>query len=74
MKKKVLWGLFGFFSSVILVFSACTIGMGEEVDLEAPVLTITSPQKFSYQKNLSFLLEGTCTDNKGVTSVVISNK
>jgi len=74
MKKKVRWSLFSLFSGLLLIFSSCTIGMGEEVDLEAPVLTITSPQKFSYQKNLSFTLEGTCTDNKGITSVVISNK
>lgn len=54
-------------------FTGCETGLGEEIDLEAPVLTITSPEKFSYQP-LNFILRGTCSDNKGVTKVVVSNK
>lgn len=48
-------------------------GLGEAIDLESPVITVTSPEKFSYQ-HCSFTMKGTCTDNKGVTKVVISNK
>ena len=47
--------------------------MGEAVDLEAPVLTITSPEKFSYQQ-LAFTITGTCTDNVRVDRVVITDK
>ncbi|MBR5400982.1 MAG: hypothetical protein IK102_04140 [Treponema sp.] len=47
--------------------------MGDAVDLEAPVITITSPAKFSYQK-LKFSLTGTCTDNLLVEKVVVTDK
>lgn len=54
------------------LLTACTTGMGSALDLEAPVITITSPKKLTYQ-GLEFSMEGTCSDNVGVTSVVISN-
>lgn len=56
----------------VLFILGCTTGLGEEVDLEAPEITITEPKKNS-SKRLSFTFEGTCKDNKGVTEVVISN-
>lgn len=55
-----------------LFLCTCTTGLGEEIDLEAPEITITSPKKNSFQK-LTFTFEGTCYDNKGVTDIVISN-
>lgn len=53
--------------------TGCEVGLGEEVDLEAPELVILSPEKLSYQR-LSFDLSGTCKDNIGITDVTISNK
>ena len=70
MKKSWLF-LLGLLS--LLVFGGCEVGMGSAVDLEAPVLTITSPEKFSYQK-LKFSLTGTCTDNLKVEKVVVTDK
>lgn len=55
-----------------LVLSACSIGLGEEVDLEAPVITITSPENLA-KVGLNFELRGTCTDNIGVTKVEVKN-
>ncbi len=54
-------------------FTSCEIGMGQSVDLEAPEITITSPEKFSYQ-GLQIEFEGTCKDNVKVDKVIISDK
>lgn len=54
-------------------FTSCEIGMGQSVDLEAPEITITSPEKFSYQ-GLQIEFEGTCKDNIKVEKVIISDK
>ncbi|MBP5401635.1 MAG: hypothetical protein J6Y36_00595 [Treponema sp.] len=58
---------------LFLTLTGCEVGMGEALDLEAPEVTISTPQKFSYQP-LSFSMAGTCKDNIRVESVVISNK
>lgn len=58
--------------SLLFTTIACSIGLGEEVDLAAPEITITSPKNLD-KVHLSFLLQGTCTDNIGVTEVIISN-
>lgn len=58
---------------ISLFFCACTTGLGEEIDLEAPELTILTPTKLTYQQ-LEFDMAGTCTDNKGITDVTITNK
>lgn len=55
-----------------LVLSSCTIGLGEEVDLEAPVITITSPENLA-KVGLNFELRGTCTDNIKVKKVEVRN-
>lgn len=59
--------------SLGLFFTACEIGLGESLDLEAPQLSITEPANFSYQP-LNFTIKGTCSDNKAVKNVVILNK
>lgn len=64
--------LLPFLMLLSLFLCTCTTGLGEEIDLEAPEITITSPKKNSFQK-LTFTFEGTCYDNKGVTDIVISN-
>ena len=68
MKKFIL----PFLMVVLCLFTSCgEIGMGKALDLEAPVITITSPERLSNQK-LEFKITGTCSDNIGVTSVVIT--
>ena len=62
--------LLPFLMLLSLFLCTCTTGLGEEIDLEAPEITITSPKKNSFQK-LTFTFEGTCYDNKGVTDIVI---
>lgn len=75
MRKSIfsLGSILSIILSFLFLFSACEVGMGSAVDMEAPVLTITSPGKFSYQR-LKFSLTGTCTDNVKVEKVVISDK
>lgn len=59
-------------SLLILTFlSGCSAGLGEEIDLEAPVLKITTPQRNAFTKK-SITFEGTCTDNKKVEKVELS--
>ena len=70
--KKVFNSILGIIMSVVM-FAGCEVGLGVALDLEAPEITVTSPEKFSYQK-LAFELSGTCKDNVGITSMVISNK
>ena len=69
MKKSLLL-IVSLLSCLVL---GCEVGLGNAVDLEAPVLTITSPLPQSNVKR-NVLLEGTCTDNLKVTEVVVSNK
>ncbi len=59
-------------SLFVLTFTSCEIGMGESVDLEAPELTITSPEA-NAKVGKEIVLEGKCHDNIRVTEVVISN-
>ena len=69
--KKSLLSIFVLLS--LIGFSACEVGLGNSVDLEAPVLTITSPLP---QSNVpkDIVMQGTCTDNLKVTEVLVSNK
>ena len=71
--RKISCLIFSLFFVFSCIFTSCEVGMGEAVDLEAPVLTITSPEKFSYQQ-LAFTITGTCTDNVRVDRVVITDK
>lgn len=72
--KKGLKSFSSLFVFALLTIISCKfeIGMGQSVDLEAPVVTITSPQPYG-MVGLNFTMEGTCTDNIGVVSVVVSN-
>lgn len=72
-KEKIFNVVLSFLFVFSLVFTSCEVGMGKAVDLEAPYLTITSPEKFSYQP-LVFSLKGKCTDNVRVKEVRITNK
>ena len=52
-------------AAVTFIFSACDfqIGMGEAVDLEAPELTIVTPERNNAFVPRNFYIEGTATDN-----------
>ena len=79
MNKKVKYLLI-FVTLTSLLFLSCQIGLGKEVDLEAPTITLTKMQSGTVElpsskfgggiycgKNVSFF--GTATDNEGVESV-----
>lgn len=70
--KRSFFGLC-LFSIVVLSFS-CKFqnGMGEALDLEAPEITILSPEKNAYVHS-DAVFSGGCTDNIGVTSIVVTN-
>ncbi|MDE6067939.1 MAG: Ig-like domain-containing protein [Treponemataceae bacterium] len=59
--------------AVCFFLFSCTTGLGESIDLEAPVLEITSPRHGAYVPK-TFTLEGTATDNKRVNRVEIEYK
>mgnify|MGYP002620302855 CR=1 FL=1 len=53
-----------------LLFLSCEIGLGPQIDLEAPVVKLTS-HKDNDAVASSFRLEGTAYDNEGVTRLSI---
>lgn len=55
----------------LFTLSSCIVGLGQAVDLEAPVVSITAPD---YMANIgkSFIAEGTVSDNVAVTKLVVS--
>lgn len=79
MNKKFKYILI-FVTLTSLLFLSCQVGLGKEVDLEAPTITLTKMQSGTVElpsskfgggiycgKNVSFF--GTATDNEGVESV-----
>lgn len=68
--RKFILVLMGIFSLALL---SCEIGMGSEVDLDAPEITITSP-KDSDNVHRAVRIEGTCKDNVKVTAVEIARR
>lgn len=71
-KFKFAVGACSFLAACLFLFS-CSSGLGESIDLEAPVLKITSPEHGVFVPK-KFTLEGTATDNKKVNSVEIEWK
>ncbi|MCR5612757.1 Ig-like domain-containing protein, partial [Treponema sp.] len=59
--------------SLFAFFTGCEVGMGQALDLEAPVITVTSPETLS-NVHKQFTITGTCSDNIAVTAVEISDK
>ena len=68
MKKHVL----GFFVALASVFAmiGCDVGLGEVVDTQAPALAISYPPLNATIRD-SFILYGTWSDDKGVSSVSV---
>lgn len=57
---------------VFVFFSSCDSGLGPAIDLEAPVLNITSHENLDYEA-ANFILSGTCSDNISVTRVTVTD-
>lgn len=55
----------------ILIFSSCEVGLGESVDTVAPSVEITYPPANSVIRG-AFEFAGTCSDDKGVSSVSVT--
>jgi hypothetical protein len=55
---------------LVATLGACSLGLGSEIDLEAPVLAITSHQNLDYV-GVPFTLAGTAIDNSKVDRVEI---
>ena len=74
--KKISELFFSFIkaSALTVIFCSsvlsCEIGLGAGVDLEAPVVKLTSHNDNDYVAN-SFWLAGTASDNEGITSLSI---
>ena len=64
--KKVLLALSAFIS--LFWISSCDIGLGKEVDLIAPVLTVESPSNNAFVPR-NFSIEGIATDNIGCEKI-----
>lgn len=66
--------LFLILTAIFVIWcSACEVGLGSEVDTDAPLVTITYPPESSVIKG-SFILSGTCTDDIQVASVSVTIK
>ncbi len=58
------------YAILVAALGACSLGLGSEIDLEAPVLAITSHQNLDYV-GVPFTLAGTAIDNSKVDRVEI---
>lgn len=69
-KQNKVFKLFSVLVVAFLVFSSCQIGLGPAIDLEAPIVELTSHKDNDYVGQ-TFNLEGTVTDNEKVKSISI---
>lgn len=69
-KQNKVFKLFSALVATFLIFSSCQIGLGPAIDLEAPVVELTSHKDSDYVGQ-SFRLAGTVYDNEKVKSVTI---
>lgn len=68
-KFKHLSGITSLIFAVLL--SSCTTGLGDAVDIEAPVIKITSHSNMDYI-GYNTTISGTCQDNDEVTEVLLT--
>lgn len=66
---KLLKGLF--FTYILIICFSCEIGLGEAVDIEAPVVTVISPEPTSAVPK-EFTVEGSVSDNMGVKELTVT--
>jgi len=75
-KQKLTWFVLTVFLLTLTIFSSTTcetpMGMGDSIDFEAPVLTITTVPNPWYVRN-GATLTGTVTDNVAVDRVVMTD-
>lgn len=70
--RFVRGGVYTLSASFLLLFNfSCNVGLGESVDTKAPTLNISYPPSSAVIRD-SFVFSGTWSDDKGVTSVVVS--
>lgn len=73
-KKSTFFALLSILSALFLC--TCTTGLGTELDLEPPVLTVTHINGNEFVNNqyvpLTFVISGIATDNIGVTDITIT--
>ena len=69
-KQNKVFKLFSALVATFLIFSSCQIGLGTAIDLEAPIVELTSHKDNDYVGQ-TFNLAGTVYDNEKVKSVTI---
>lgn len=69
-KQNKVFKLFSVLVAAFFIFSSCQIGLGPAIDLEAPVVELTSHKDSDYVGQ-SFRLAGTVSDNEKVKSLAI---
>ena len=69
-KQNKSFKLFSVLVAAFFIFSSCQIGLGPAIDLEAPVVELTSHKDSDYVGQ-SFRLAGTVSDNEKVKSLAI---
>ena len=72
MKRNLkLFGGSLFFLCSLFGLANCEIGLGPQVDTDTPVISITSPDIGTSQKQ-TFIVEGTCGDDNGVKTIKVT--
>ena len=64
--------IFSLLASLMFVFSviSCQVGLGEIVDMQAPSVTVNSPERTGYVQQI-FTITGSASDNTGVTKLIL---
>lgn len=63
--------LFFFVAVSCLIFTTCEVGLGSSVDTESPEVAVTYPPANAAVRG-TFVLAGTCSDDKNVASVSVT--
>lgn len=73
MKKNSVFLVLSIFGVSFLSFFSCKPGLGDAIDTKAPTISISSPtDNFCVRDN--FILQGTQSDDRGVTKITVSLK
>lgn len=73
MKKNNVFLILSIFGVSFLSFFSCKPGLGDAIDTKAPTISISSPtDNFCVRDN--FILQGTQSDDRGVTKITVSLK
>ncbi|MEM5947081.1 Ig-like domain-containing protein [Spirochaetia bacterium 38H-sp] len=71
--EKNNWGVFflAFLGLLMLIFSSCNVGLGEQVDIDKPTVALSSHLSGEYVSG-QVVLSGTAVDDTGIASIEIS--